>query len=327
MKKYFMLLFVFSGIHLFAQPHPSFTGTGTVDDPYLIWNKAQLKILGDSVDLDNTITNPNGTKWHVGKHFKLMQNIDNVTESIGWRPFCGHFQGNGKTITLAINYDYPDNRSSALFVGLSNYNASIDNLIVDGYVNDGFAGIVYAGGGEMSSITNCVNNATVTGWSAGGIIHTNRGTISNCINNGDITGVNIVGGIVGDNAGTIINCINTGNVTATNSGSNTNLVGEITPNNGVGGIVGCVSNYCQGISNCINIGTIKGQDVVGGINGGLNRTSITNCINAGYVAGWGSVGGIGGVIFNFYGGSGINNCVNVGVVEGEEDIGSIVGKE
>ncbi|MCL2040053.1 MAG: hypothetical protein FWG85_06460 [Bacteroidetes bacterium] len=325
MKKYFMLLFVYSNILLFAQNSPfDGNGDGSIGNPYQLWTKAHLEELADSI---NNSWVPNFSTWHFDKHFKLMDDInDPLTESIGKYAFRGHFHGQGKKITLAINCDYYTNQSYALFNGLDNGN--IDSLILDGYVNYGLAGITTSVA-RYSEISYCVNNVTIIQnvGKAGGIAYSNSGTIINCINNGDITGVNIVGGIVGDNEGTIINCINTGNVTATNSGSNTNLVGEMTPNNGVGGIVGCVSNYCQGISNCINIGTIKGQDVVGGINGGLNRTSITNCINAGYVAGWAGVGGIGGVIFNFYGMSGISNSVNVGVVEGEEDIGSIVGKE
>ena len=322
MKKYFILLCVFSGIYLFAQPHPSFTGTGTVGDPYQIWNIYDLIEFGDSV---NNQFFPNYSYWHIDKHFILMQDItEPITQSI-CASFMGHFHGNGKKINSAINFNHPNNQSPAIFNGLS-LNGTIDGLIVDGYVNSDIVAMSTISSfinTNSASITNCINNATITGGAAGGITYSNSGIISNCINNGDITGVNIVGGIAGQNDGTIINCINTGNITATASGDN-NIF------SGVGGIVGTVANHCQNILNCVNIGSVVGQGFVGGIVGLANGhpmavTPITNCINYGYVRGINGVGGILGYMYSQY--VNISNSVNVGVVEGEEDTGSIVGKE
>ena len=330
MKKCF-ILFVFSNILLFAQ-NPPFNGNGDGSeyDPFQIWEKKDLIELADSID--NYYYSPNPT-WLYNKHFKLMSDItEPLTESVGKIGFIGHFHGNGKKITLAIDFDIQTNPSFALFQGLD---GTIDGLTVDGYVNSDIAAmsaisyyISYS-----CSISNCINNTTITSWSAGGITYSNSnsGTISNCINNGDITGVNIVGGIAGQNEGTIINCINTGKIIATNSGSNTSIVtGDTTPNNGVGGIVACVVNSSQNISNCVNIGSVVGQGFVGGIVGLANGhpmavTPITNCINYGCVRGINIVGGVLGYMFNPQGVN-VSNCVNVGVVEGEEDIGSIVGK-
>ncbi|MCL2040069.1 MAG: hypothetical protein FWG85_06540 [Bacteroidetes bacterium] len=320
MKKYF-ILFIFSNILLFAQ-NPPFNGNGDGSeyDPFQIWEKKDLIELADSID--NYNANPT---WQYNKHFKLMSDIiEPITESIGKLGFIGHFHGNGKKITLAIVFNFPDNPSAALFQSLD---GTIDNLIVDGYINGpGGMSTIACGIGTgyitAASITNCINNAIVTG--GVGIAYLNHGTISNCINNGDITGVDRIGGIAGENSGTIINCINNGTITATASGDN-NIF------SGVGGIVGTVANHCQNILNCVNIGSVVGQGFVGGIVGLANGypmavTPITNCINYGYVRGINIVGGVLGYMFNPQGVN-VSNCVNVGVVEGEEDIGSIVGKE
>ena len=319
MKKYFMLLFVYSNILLFAQNSPfDGNGDGSIGNPYQLWTKAHLEELADSI---NNSWVPNFSTWHFDKHFKLMDDInDALTKSIGKYGFHGHFHGNGKTITVAINYDFGTNQSFAIFNGLMN-NASVDSLIVCGYVNSDIAAMstisAYINGNNFASISNCINNATITGWSAGGITYSNYGTISNCINNSDITGVDNVGGIAGENSGTIINCINNGTITATASGSQPNGAG------GVGGIVAYGS-----VSNCINLGSVVGQNNVGGIVGLGVQSIVSNCINYGFINGIGKVGGICGssshIIFS---GVSISNSVNVGVVEGEEDIGSIVGKE
>ncbi|MCL2039268.1 MAG: hypothetical protein FWG85_02435 [Bacteroidetes bacterium] len=322
MKKCF-ILFVFSNILLFAQ-NPSFNGNGDGSeyDPFQIWEKKDLIELADSIDYRYSSLNPT---WLYNKHFKLMNDItEPLTESVGKLGFIGHFHGNGKKITLAINFDYYTNQSYALFNGLPS--GSIDSLIVDGYVNGNstLSAISIFINYSSGSITNCINNAIITGIGAGSIVYQNMGAISNCINNGDITGVDRIGGIAGENEGTIINCINTGKITATASGDN-NIF------SGVGGIVGTVANRCQNISNCVNLGSVVGQGFVGGIvglannNSPNNPTPITNCINYGYVRGINIVGGVLGYMFNQN--VNVSNCVNVGVVEGEEDTGSIVGKE
>jgi len=200
------------------------------------------------------------------------------------------------------------------------------DIYTDDLATSGIAGGVPFGG----TMSNCINNATIICtddgsrygmFEKGAIAAKNEGTISNCINNGDITGVDCVAGIAGDNqTGMIINCINTGKITATNSGPSTNGYG-------VGGIAAYHKNN---ISNCINLGTVEGQNNVGGIVGwasplGNIASQITNCVNYGYIKGTNAVGGILGYMYNQN--VNISNCVNAGVVEGESDVGSITGKE
>ncbi|MCL2040134.1 MAG: hypothetical protein FWG85_06870 [Bacteroidetes bacterium] len=324
MKTYFiLLLFIFFNVLLFSQN--SFTDIPDTDGlseftAYQIWDIYHLKELGDSIDAS---MDPDFSTWHFNKHFRLMQDlIEPLTESLCWAPFRAHFYGNSKKITASIVYDYITNpySSPAVFSAIL-FGYSIDGLIVEGYVNDGFAVIVDYNNGIIS---NCINNAMITSWSAGGITYTNRGTISNCINNGDITGMDNIGGIAGQNLGTITDCINTGQITATNSGSQPNGAG------GVGGIVGLHSP--GSVYNCVNLGSVEGKNNVGGISGfssgGIEPATITNCINYGFIKGIDKVGGICGTTsYLSFPNATVTNSVNVGVVEGEEDIGSIVGKE
>ena len=313
--KFILVLIFFLNVFLLSQP--SFLGSGTIDDPYQIWTKEHLLELSDSVNSNNIylIYPPGGYgRWCTNKHFCLMQDIDTVTQSIGWRYFYGHFHSGSNTITVAIDYDYYSNpnTSSALFASLG-MNSSIDSLTIEGYFING-GGIVNSNGG---TIFHCINNANVQSY---GIAHYNynSGTISHCLNNGIVSGVDYIGGIAAVNVGTISNCINTGKITGT----------EFTAGgyNGVGGIVAASGNT---ISNCINLGDITGINYISGIAGSVlggfySLSSITNCFNSGYIKGNKYIGGIVGFI-NDYGN--ITNCINTGVVEGEEDVGSIVGKE
>ena len=335
---YILFLFLFSNIFLFAQSFTTIPGTDGLSKAtaYQIWTNGHLMELGDSI---NSKHPPYYLSWSADKHFKLMQDInDPITRSIGQTSFLGHFHGNGKKITVAITPSYytPPYSSASVFVELS-YNASIDSLTIDGYINysadEGAVGIVITvGAGYNSSgiVSNCINNINTN---IAGITQHNQGTIINCINNGDITGVDRIGGIAGENSGQIINCINTGKITATNSGTNADPLGNLTPDNGVGGIVGYINNACTGIINCINLGNIEGQGRVGGIIGTalghfMYPTQITNCVNYGYIKGTSAVGGIAGIMWGgIYANVNISNCVNAGVVEGESDVGSITGKE
>ena len=319
MKRYFIffgLLTIFTNTTSFSKFGG---GTGTEIDPYQIWDKQDFIEFVDSVNRSSTLVYP-PSDWHWGKHFRLMDNIETITEQItGY--FIGYLHGNSKKITVEINQTY---YYASLFSSVE-IGGTIDSLTVEGYINGAPSGIVVH---NFGTINNCINNTVVINPythldGPGGITYSNSGTISHCINNGDITGVDRIGGIAGENEGTIINCINTGKITATASGDN-NIF------SGVGGIVGTVANSCQNILNCVNIGSVVGQGFVGGIVGLANGhpmavTPITNCINYGYVRGMNIVGGVLGYMFNQN--VNVTNCVNVGVVEGEEDIGSIVGKE
>ena len=92
----------------------------------------------------------------------------------------------------------------------------------------------------------------------------------------------------------------------------------------VGGICGETKGYTS-LTNCYNMGTIKGSnDYVGGICGNANEGSlITNCYNKGKVIGKNRVGGICGYARN---NTIITNCYNTGTVKGSGvSVGGICG--
>jgi len=327
---YFTLLLLISiNVKLFSQFGG---GTGTKNDPYLIYNKSHFQELSDSTESD-WLRIP--TKWANDKHFRLTQDIDNVTRTITNLPLFTHnggFHGGGNKITVAMHHLWSINYDDSPFA--SAYGV-YDSLIVDGYIINGGAGIVYGVNAAAwdnsypaSVVSNSTSNVTITSEYGyiGGIASSNSGTVINCVNNGSVTGVNIIGGIVGENLRQVTNCVNNGRITATNSGTNTNILEQPTVANGVGGIIG--TGYAN--SNNINLGTVEGQGMVGGIIGVTNgppggpTTPITNNFNYGFVKGTNRVGGVVGWVAT--GGVNISNNSNFGVVVGEEDTGCIVGK-
>lgn len=112
-----------------------------------------------------------------------------------------------------------------------------------------------------------------------------------------------VGGIAGRyySGFSIVDCVFSGAVVS--NGQNGNYAGGITG--------------CGDAQNCINYGTIIGQERVGGITG-FGRAQ--NCINYGSITGTNNVGGV-------CGGDGpVNLSANHGSVTGESSVGSIAGR-
>lgn len=307
------------------------TGDGTEGDPFQINNLAELTAFAYSVNLG---------KHYEGTFVKVMNDIPGglTTPAGGYTTvdlyFKGNFDGNGKTITLALdgaNNGTPD--YNALF-GEVGDGANIHDVIVDGTVKGGSSTAGIAGcinsGAKGVTVKNCTNKATITGTTnVGGIIgygdasEANVFVIDGCINNGDVTGTSTkVGGIIGQ-AGTaktkdIKNCQNTGKVTGANN---------------VGGIVGY--SYYGKISNCTNSGAVLGSadqatcvyalvgsafkfpdnaytNGIGGISGWTQNESVVDCTNTGDVEGYVKIGGICGV--NYW--CSVTDCNNSGNIKG-----------
>ena len=91
---------------------------------FQIWTLEHLMELSDSTGSVSTYPPPNGPNWTLGKHFRLMQDIDNVTQSIGQSLayFYGHFYGGGHKITKITTTMWIFN---SLYAG-----GSIDSLTV-----------------------------------------------------------------------------------------------------------------------------------------------------------------------------------------------------
>ena len=255
--------------------------------------------LDDLIKVKKTIENGNNDI-----NIKLTADIEtyNGEPISGDYGYDGIFDGNGHSITLAISSENDLNKYG-LFTKLKS-NAVVKNLTINGSIKSeaqyAFVGAV--AGESEGTITDCVNNASVEGYYAGGIVgyisgvKNNPAKLTNCENNGDVTGYD-AGGIVYeiDDYGVITNCVNNGDVEASDDdaggiaaqGGNVEIINSI--NNGAvsgycaGGIIGSTWNNSV-INNCINNGDVDAYDSTGGIVGyGEDNTTIKNCYNSGNI--------------------------------------------
>ena len=228
----------------------------------------------------------------------------------------------------------------------------------------GLGWTLYKGCYNTGNITSTVKETNIP---LGGVFsHVIAGSqVIDCWNSGNIktAGCNAAGGVIGHYLGatgdnierplTLKRCYNTGNITATASANMTlggvmgfgNVVamdscwnsGTITNSQYISaGIIGQIQNLSalSSITNCYNVGDIRGGYWVGGIvgNAAFNRL-IDNCWNAGTITAKNRVGGIAG--YSGYGAR-ISRCFNVGEVfstntavnlgtNGAHSIGGIAG--
>ena len=284
------------------------SGSGTENDPYLIFNPIQL----------NQMRNFLGQG---GVYFKLMENID-LTEFIeneygskGWLPigtssstFNGVLDGNGKTISgLIINRPTTDN------IGL-------------------FACANYTTIKDLTIVANIYGKDYVGGFVGG---TNNGGTISNCIIRGYISGENYVGGFCGDFNGTLSYSRSSAKVHATGTCVGGIIGGDYWPSetkrtninncfvsDGIvegGDHVGGLAGFCNSITNSSYIGSVSGNTYVGGLAG--SNWNITNSYFIGKVLATGdNVGGMVG-----YCGSTCYDSYCCGFVRGKTNVGGLVG--
>ncbi len=267
------------------------TGSGTQDDPYLIYTAEGLKAFRDKANggeryacatlMEDIILN-DGT-FDVDGNYTAADG--SAAEPEKWTPistdnnqYRGTFDGNGKTVKgLYVNTggDEP--------AGLFGYTGGpkIKNLTVDGCV----IGKDWAGG--------------ILGFSHGGVIE-------NCTNNASVTVANLdsdthanVGGIAGVTGAKLIGCGNTGKITVKNVAQIAN----------VGGIVGHQNNMgLPIIHDCYNTGDVSGEAgtlYLGGIAGAIAQGIISNCYSTGKLDSTGSttvylggIVGLNGALYN-----------------------------
>ncbi len=266
-------------------------GSGTAEDPYLIYTAEQLAYLAYYINSGNKCA---------GVYFKLMSNID--LDNINWTPigigttttnwstsmsysFSGTFDGNGYTI-----YNLKINNPGSSFVGLFGYleratvcNLAIENASVYNAIRLRSKVGTLAGGASYSTISQCsVVNATVFSEAtsdpsaAGGIIGLAAGcTLTNCYAVAAVSGNGHVGGIIGgvySSGNTVTNCYAIVDLSIINSnGGGTKAMG---------GILGYTEPSNQ-FHNCIvvvnfayayeNVGTLIGNSSVG---------TVSNCYYA-----------------------------------------------
>ena len=263
---------------------------GTLDD---------LNKVKQTIDLGNNDIN-----------IKLTNNIVGYDGNpIG--EYNGTFDGNGHSITLAMNDESNVYQHYGLFEKLDN-DAVVKNLTINGSIkaNANYVGAV--AGLCDGAIRNCVNNATVTnalkdgvtgGFIGQNLLQKSPILISNCANNGEVNGYN-VGGIIGYSAGytynfsKITDCVNNGKVNAENNGAGIIVVGShcmvtncvnnanINANKNAGGIIGVVQYGTKAeIINCANNGSVVSKETAAGIATTYGAITVKNCLNSGNISG------------------------------------------
>ena len=189
-----------------------------------------------------------------GGSYKLTKDII-VTEPYA-SDFSGTFDGNGHTVTLAI--DQPSKDNIGLFSKISS-TATIKNVTVDGTVT-GSRCVGGIAGTSNGTITQCQNKATITATKngsgnysqAGGIVgYAENATITSCANVGNVNAApndgRRCGGVAGYAKTSVIeNCYNQGQVSSCSTGSSA----------AVGGIAGYIDSNAS-VMNCYNSGAIS----------------------------------------------------------------------
>ena len=277
------------------------SGSGTVDDPYLISNESDLALLATYVN-----TGDEDLDGYSGVYFKLPGDIilTAAWTPIGTeeKPFKGIFDGDNKTVSgLAIGSSSEPVTSS--YQGLFGYNSgSISNLTVTGSVyssGDYIGGIVGYTTGDLSDCTfgSEVTVDVVTGHeNVGGIIgYSSYSQVdSNLINYGEINAEKYVGGIIGqcassfgistndsviykiENYGAVIGGSDVGGIIGHLSGSSSRVYcttnGSITNYGAVtssventGGVIGYMEGYFRGNSNPRFNGMVKNTAKIIGV--------------------------------------------------------------
>jgi hypothetical protein len=248
-------------------------GTGTVDNPYLIYTAEQLNEIG---------TNPGD--WN--KHFKLIANINmnyaNETDFNIIEDFTGIFDGNDCTISnLRISSTLDANIGLFGTVGgeISNLGLINPTIIAQGRNVGSLIGFLNHG-----IITNCYARGVAVSGNAniGGLIGKNTGRVTLCWSSGTVSGDSYIGGLTGlIDDGKLQQCCSRANVTG---------------NRNVGGLAGKTTDQSSEAMNCYATGSVEGDRYVGGLVGQVEQGRVYKCYSAGSVTGNRDVGGLTGYI-------------------------------
>ena len=198
------------------------SGTGTQEDPFVIFSGAQLAYLAQQVNAGVSYEN---TYFILSADIVLGNKAFSIIGTDASHAFKGTIDGRNHVIRdFTITSD-------ALAVGLFGYfdgtikNLGIENCTIKATRTT--SGPVYVGTIAYSTgtIENCYSRATVTascGYAvyAGGLVGYNTGTIKNSYASGNVTATStnfnaVAGGFVAHNEGSINNCVAYGNVSAT----------------------------------------------------------------------------------------------------------------
>lgn len=307
-----------------------FAGSGTEDDPYLIYTASDLaninsysyyKIMND-IDVSGWITaNSPTTGWiPVGMNSGVsMKQLDGNGKTISgfWTNSTTNYYGLISTTNDAIIKDLTINLSknskvganSAVLVGKSN-NSTFTNIIINGNLGGGTCLGSITGLGTGNTFENCkvTSNVTSSGVAAGGICgNSTSSSYNNCRVTGQIKGTNYTGGIAGGEAGsnTFTLCF---------------VEGTITGSNYTGGI----APYCtKSVTKCKSNSTITGSSYVGGLIG-KNNATVSECFSDGSVKATATSDCYAGGLFGTNNGN-VTNCYSNSTVTSGEYAAGIAG--
>lgn len=175
-----------------ARAHIYTEGDGSADNPYRIYNQAQLENI----------------RYQPDRFYRLQNDI---VLSSSWLPICseqsnpfnGTLDGNGHTISALRIEERKDNLGLFGYIGSS---GRVKNLYVDALTVNGANNTGILAGENNGIIENCQTSGHVISDNntAGGIVGTNNGTIRSCISAAVlIRASTYAGGICGFNYGTV----------------------------------------------------------------------------------------------------------------------------
>jgi hypothetical protein len=322
-------------------------GSGTPEDPYLIFTAEQLDAAG---------TQPGD--WD--KHFRLMADIDlgryrgaefhrMGTPEDG--PFTGVFDGNCRTVSN-FHWSTDWTRYLGLFGFVDGENARIANVtlldpnitIETGQYTGALVGFIRGG-----TVTNChVRRGVVSGENCiGGLIGAKEvATVTDCTASATVRGINRVGGLVGHSFwGLTSRCEAAGVVTGDMQSEGWGvggLIGQsqygivtdchanctVQGNRYIGGLIGL--NPSAGLSRSWADGAVHGTQYVGGLLGRNEGGSISDCYALAAASGTLYIGGLAGCNApNCQCSTHINGlitrCYAAGPVAGQSDGGGLIG--
>lgn len=256
-------------------------------------------------------------------------------------PFAGTFDGKGYTISnlTVANTDYAafiayaaegitisnltlenvaiqSTKHAAGVVCIGGEGVTINNITISGSIE----AVNYAGGichniSEVT-ITNCVNNASVSAQRAAGIASwaSYNANINSVQNYGDITGSIGASGIAHGFAGTIIDAANHGDIISTGT----------EPAAGIAGVQKGASTY----EYCVNYGSVtttvdNPNSSAAGILGQTPGTTaiLTYCANHGTITAEQCYAA--GIAYSLYGSLSASYCYNDGTIAGDDGAGGI----
>lgn len=277
------------------------TGTGTIQDPFIISNCTELQSI--ATDGDNYQTD--------GKLYKLGSDIDCTMTNPTDESFDdGGIWGDSTGFDPIQNFD-------GIFDG---DNHTIDGLFINEPLSDDRAGLFgYAGWGSILARVKLTNVQVAGKSQVGGLVGRSEGHIVGVrVSGGVIGAINGVGGIVGSKGsdrGSVSRSSFSGTVTSTGSmvggligyGGNIGIVSnvfadaDVTGQDDVGGLIGYVYACCNSVTNAYAVGSVNGGNFVGGLVGRIEGVSADDSIENLFASSVVNATGTKGAVFGYIG--------------------------